>query len=290
MYRQKSQLVTSSTHSLSAMYVLTGIHQLETTVDSCLDRVARDPGHTPDSCVVARVRGQGWQCGGGERVGREAAVSQDMFADSEGIEEEQGREGAGGRAGSTVDTEEVEEGVIIQLPLNYQMTGPAVWEERTLMSPFNARPLLIAQIKESRETVQTFFRSYMDPQVHLVTHYFTPPSWEGGQYCLWSPRGRQVVREEECSRVKVQGKTILKNPLRLKHKSSVEETEEMQKEEDVSRKRKRPDPAIVLPQTEVERRRQAYMWMVGRGALEGVRIDHSAVSKLKMFDSLIGKK
>ena len=159
------------------------------------------------------------------------------------------------------------------------------------MSPFNARPLLIAQIKESRATVQTFSRSYMDPQVHLVTHYSTPPSWEGGQYCLWSPRGRQVVREEECSRVKVQGKTTLKNPLRLKNKSSVEEMDEKrQEEEDMSRKRKRPDPVIMLPQTEVERRRQAFLWMVGRGTLEGVRIDHSAVSKLKMFDSLIGKK
>ena len=103
------------------------------------------------------------------------------------------------------------------------------------------------------------------------------------------------MREEECSRVKVQGKTTLKNPLRLKNKSSVEEMEEKRKEEeeeeeDRSRNRKRPDPVIVLPQTEVERRRQAYLWMVGRGTLEGVRIDHSAVSKLKMFDSLIGKK
>lgn len=290
MYRQKSQLATSSTHSLSAMYVLTGIHKLETTVDSCLDRVATDPGHSPDSCVVARVRGQAWQCGGGERVGREAGVSQDMFADSEGIEEEDVREGAGERE----EEEELEEGVLVQLPLNYQLTGPAVWQERTLMSPFNARPLLIAQIKESRETVQTFFRSYMDPEVHLVTHYSSPPSWEGGQYCLWSPRGRQVVREEECSRVKVLGKTTLKNPLRLKNKSSVEEMEEKRQEEEeeenMSRKRKRPDPVIVLPQTEVERRRQAYLWMVSRGTLEGVRVDHSAVSKLKMFDSLIGKK
>ena len=259
-------------------------------MDSCLDRLARDPGHSPDSCVVARVRDQAWQCGGGERVGREAGVSQDMFADSEGMEEEEGREGAEGRAGSTGEREEVEEGVMVQLPLNYQLMGPAVWEERTLMSPFNARPLLIAQIKESRETVQTFFRSYMDPQVHLVTHYSTSPSWEGGQYCLWSPRGRQVVREEECTVEKVQGKTILKNPLRLQNKSSVEEVEVRQEEEDRSRKRKRPDPVIVLPPTEVERRRQAYLWMVGRGTLEGVRVDHSAVSKLQMFDMLIGKK
>ena len=104
------------------MYVLTGIHKLETTVDSCLDRVARDPGHRPDSCVVARVRGQGWQCGGGERAGREAGVSQDMFADSEEIEEEDGREGAEGRAGSAGkrEKEEMEEGVFVQLPLNFQ--------------------------------------------------------------------------------------------------------------------------------------------------------------------------
>ena len=99
------------------------------------------------------------------------------------------------------------------------------------------------------------------------------------------------MREDECTVEKVQGKTILKNPLRLQNKSSVEEVEVRQEEEDRSRKRKRPDPVIVLPQTEVERRRQALtLWMVGRGTLEGVRVDHSAVSKLQMFDMLIGKK
>ena len=56
------------------------------------------------------------------------------------------------------------------------MAGRAVWVEHRLMSPWAARPLLVATIKESRDTMVTFFQNFLDPEIHLLTHFFSSPS------------------------------------------------------------------------------------------------------------------
>ena len=193
--------------------------------------------------------GEGWQCGEPGRRGEEEQ-SQDMFAESEEVD---------------MIEEGIDQEAEVQLPKNYQLMGPAVWEERTLMSPFSARPLLIAKVKESRESMTAFCSLYLDPEVHQLTHYSSDPSWrEGGKgHCLWSPRGRKVVVEEECSKLKLQGKTTFRNP--LKTKLSVEEGGEGAGEgagnyEEVidTRKRKREDPPIQMSKLETERRLEAF--------------------------------
>ena len=198
IYRQKSQVGVASTHSLSGMYVLTSIAQLETTGDSCVDRLARNPDHgkdpktkEPQTCLVGRRLGDDWRCGGG---GLAARPDSDMGEGSEQREEVEGME---------VEEVEVEreegDAVMVRLPKNYQLTGPTVWREPKLMSPWAARPLFLANIKEGRETMIPFFRNYLDPEIHLVTHYSSNPAWEGGEFCLWSARGRAAVRLEECT-------------------------------------------------------------------------------------------
>ena len=49
---------------MSCMYVLSGVRQLPTDPDSCVDKVGRSPGHS-QSCLLGRG-GQGdyWRCGG----------------------------------------------------------------------------------------------------------------------------------------------------------------------------------------------------------------------------------
>lgn len=96
IYRQKSQVGVASTHSLSGMYVLTSIAQLETTGDSCVDRLARNPDHgkdpktkEPQTCLVGRRLGDDWRCGGG---GLAARPDSDMGEGSEQREEVEGME------------------------------------------------------------------------------------------------------------------------------------------------------------------------------------------------------
>ena len=260
------------------MYVLTGIRQLETSPDSCLDRMARDPGHTPGSCVLGRAVGEGWQCGEPGRRGEEEQ-SQDMFAESEEVD---------------MIEEGIDQEAEVQLPKNYQLMGPAVWEERTLMSPFSARPLLIAKVKESRESMTAFCSLYLDPEVHQLTHYSSDPSWrEGGKgYCLWSPRVRKVVVEDECSKVEVQGKTTFKNP--LKKMLSVEEEDgagEGDKNKRLldTRKRKREDSPVQMSNMETKMRLEAFKHMMKRGILKGARLDSSVLPKIELFKCLINK-
>ena len=153
------------------------------------------------------------------------------------------------------------------------------------MSPFNARPLVIAQVKEDRETVSSFFRTYLDPEIHHLTHYTSDPGWERGkEFCLWSPRGRQAVKEEECEVIKVEGEVVIKNPLRLcqaieEREQEVERQEEAgeSRREEVSRKRKRPVPRNLLPQSEATQRLEAFKWMLEKGKLGGLQVeeDHS---------------
>ena len=137
IYRQKSQVGVASTHSLSGMYVLTSIAELETTGDSCVDRLARNPDHGIDpetkklgTCLVGRRLGDDWRCGGGglaaEGSGRGGLASS-----------------AGANMGEVQEMEGEEAAVMVRLPKNYQVTGPTVWKEPKLMSPWAARPLFL---------------------------------------------------------------------------------------------------------------------------------------------------
>ena len=239
------------------MYVLTGVRELETSPSSCVDRLAREPSHKTSTCVVGLAsRGEKWQCG--EFGSRRQEEEQEPELRMEVVEDD---------------------GETVLLPKNYQVMGQSVWTERVLMSPFNARPLLIAQVKESRETLATFFRSYFDPEVHSLTHYTSGPAWEAGrQYYLWSPRGRCVVREEECTVTTVQSKTLVKNPLRVKFEPKLE-VEEVGKEEGEGSSRKRklysPTSPSLIPRSEAQQRLAAYKWMVARGRTEGLRVEEN---------------
>jgi hypothetical protein len=248
------------------MYVLTSIAQLETTGDSCVDRLARNPDHgkdpktkEPQTCLVGRRLGDDWRCGGG---GLAARPDSDMGEGSEQREEVEGME---------VEEVEVEreegDAVMVRLPKNYQLTGPTVWREPKLMSPWAARPLFLANIKEGRETMIPFFRNYLDPEIHLVTHYSSNPAWEGGEFCLWSARGRAAVRLEECTVTNVEKKTVVKNPIRRQPGEGIEMTTE-------SRKRPRSvyHSELALPKSEVARRLEAYKWMLQRGQLDGLQV------------------
>ena len=173
--------------------------------------------------------------------------------------------------------EELEKGEVVKIPKNYQVTGNTLWEERTLMSPFNARPLLIAQVHEGRETLTTLYQNYLDPEGHRLTHYYSDPSWEGGrEYYLWSPRGRQVVKKEDCTVTRVKKKTMIKNPMRTKFEPREMEVEGMVEENVVSsRKRKHSNTTRLNLQTNGDHRQrlQAYKWMLEQGRLEGLRVE-----------------
>jgi hypothetical protein len=245
------------------MYVLTSIAQLETTGDSCVDRLARNPDHGYDpetkklgTCLVGRRIGDGWRCGGGglaaEGSGRGGLASS-----------------AGANMGEVQEMEGEEGEVLVKLPKNYQLTGPAVWKEPKLMSPWAARPLVLAMVKEGRDTLIPFFQQYFDPEIHLITHYSSNPAWEGGEFCLWSARGRAAVRLEDCAVTKVETKTLVKNPIRREPGEEVnfETTDE-------SRKRPRSVylSELALPKAEVARRLEAYKWMLQRGQLDGLQV------------------
>lgn len=253
VYRQKSQIDIASTHSVSAMYVLTDITELETDPDSCVDRLAREPSHTALDCCVGRVVGEGWRCGGRERE------SQDMF--EEDVEELE----------TLVDG--VEE-ILIQLPKNYQLIGPKVWEERNLMSPWAARPLFLAMVREGLETLTPLFRNYLDPEIHLLTHYSSPPSWEGTEVYLWSPRMQRVVSRDECKVVRVEGRTVMRNPLRRSMVELGTLGGEQESDTVMNRKRKRQE-VIRMTQSEAQKRFLAYKHLVERGRLKEVRIEEN---------------
>ena len=103
------------------------------------------------------------------------------------------------------------------------------------MSPWAARPLLIAMVKEGRETLIPIFRKYLDPEIHGLTHYTSSPSWEGREYCLWSPIMRKVVSQDECKHITVHEKTTVRNPVRIGKNRIVGDLSEM---EEVPRKRR----------------------------------------------------
>ena len=154
------------------------------------------------------------------------------------------------------------------------------------MSPWAARPLLVATIKESRDTMVTFFKNFLDPEIHLLTHFSSSPSWDDSECCLWSPRGRQVVRREDCTAEEVTTKTVMKVPLLVKQESrTVQGEEEMQEDREmledremqervrVSRKGKHESPPPSMSYSEASRRFQAYKWMLEQGRLRGLKVE-----------------
>ena len=253
---------------MSCMYVLSGVRQLPTDPDSCVDKVGRSPGHS-QSCLLGRG-GQGdyWRCGGLGDARRAAEKrlldSPDLFASDEEYEAGGEMKGAGG-------SEEGQEGVkgaeFVQLPKNYQLTGEAVWEEKTLMSPFAARPLFMTMQKEGRDTLTPLFRQYLNPQLHSLTHFSSDDSWQEEDFCLWSPRGGKVVSEETCIKMKIEQKTILRNP--IKSNNSQEEEKD---EDQIRNKRKRSEKVMKQDKNESAKRLEAFKWMLVHKKLRGVKV------------------
>jgi hypothetical protein len=180
-HRQKAGIGISSSHSLSSLYQLTEVSELETKADYCID-MFRDPDHKPAQCL--------W-CPGSIRP-----------VESEGL---QGDNYGGPK-------------FALQRPLNYQETGPVLWVERQISSPRSARPLLVALVREKRATVQEFICQYQEHEVRKLTTYVsgTETSFSPGSWVLWSPRGGRIVNKEDCRTVSVTGKTILNNPVRAR--------------------------------------------------------------------------
>ena len=249
---------------MSGMYVLSGVRKLPTDPDSCVDRLGRSPEHS-QSCLLGRG-GQGdyWRCGGVREKRLVMQDSPDLFASDE--EYEAGGEMQGAGAGSEEGQEVVRGAECVQLPKNYQLTGEAVWEEKTLMSPFTARPLFMAMQKEGRDTLTPLFRQYLDPQLHSLTHFSSDASWQEEDFCFWSPRGGKVVSQENCIKMKLDQKTILRNPI----KSKISQEEE--KEEEIRNKRKRSEKVIQLDKMESAKRFEAYKWMLEQKKLSGLKV------------------
>ena len=108
-----------------------------------------------------------------------------------------------------------------------------------------------------------------------MTHYTSDPSWEGGkEVYLWSPRGRRVVRREQCTTVKVNTKTLVRNPIRLDLVSEVGQ-DGVEDVEGASRKRKisTTQSASHLDRSEYKQRMEAYTRMVDQGRLEGLNVE-----------------
>ena len=232
-----------------------------------MDKLGRSPDHS-QSCLLGRG-GQGdyWRCGAGSTVEKRLVVqdSPDLFASDE--EYEAGGEMQGAGAGSEEGQEIVRGAECVQLPKNYQLTGEAVWEEKTLMSPFAARPLFMAMQKEGRDTLTPLFRQYLNPQLHNLTHFSSDASWQEEDFCLWSPRGGKVVGEETCIKMKIEQKTILRNPIKSNN------SQEKEKEEDeIRNKRKRSEKVMKQDKNESAKRLEAFKWMLEHKKLRGVKV------------------
>jgi hypothetical protein len=180
-HRQKAGIGISSSHSLSSLYQLTEVSELETKADYCID-MFRDPDHKPAQCL--------W-CPGSIRP----VESEELQGDNYGGPK-----------------------FTVQRPLNYQETGPVLWVERQISSPRSARPLLVALVREKRATVEEFICQYQEHEVRKLTTYVsgTETSFSPGSWVLWSPRGGRIVNKEDCRTVSVTGKTILNNPVRAR--------------------------------------------------------------------------
>jgi hypothetical protein len=297
------------------MYVMTEIHELETVPESCVDRLARMPGHRTGECMTGTVVQRDgeeavWRCsgsrrpmlyrqvqGGGLRLhedwlelqeagGSVLQVGESVLLAGETVVLAGGESGLEAGGSGLEETGPGQEAPSIQLPKNYQLTGALLWEETSLMSPFAARPLVIVQQKEGRDTLQPLFRTYLDPQIHEITHYMSDPSWGDSDFCLWSPRGGKVVEKIDCTEIKVDQKTVVRNPIKVKAEAPEEEDISKKKkrpeEEDISKKRKRTENETIgrMSNEEVESRVKAYKWMVERNKLKEIEVEEKGRQKL----------
>ena len=58
-----------------------------------------------------------------------------------------------------------------QKPKNFQISGEDIWIEKTLGSERAARPLLIAQQRETHDTVKELVHSFLEVQLKPLTHF-----------------------------------------------------------------------------------------------------------------------
>jgi hypothetical protein len=73
--------------------------------------------------------------------------------------------------------------------------------------------------RETRENTIGFVKNYLNPEVNSLTTYGAggcsgvEGRGAGEDWVLYSPRGRRIVSKESCTILKVDGATVLKNPL-----------------------------------------------------------------------------
>ena len=193
-YKQKSQVGINTSHSLSCQYMVTNVSKLASTETECLDR-NRDPGHHNTNCMVGRVCGSDWKCGGGQAAPADQAMAE-----------------VGAQA------------IKIKKPFHFQEKAGVVWQEQQLGSTWAARPLAIVMQRETRENTVSFVEGYLNREVSCLTSYGATGYSDtmeaeleacgaGGDWVLYSPRGRSIVSRESCSSLKVVGRTVLQNPL-----------------------------------------------------------------------------
>jgi hypothetical protein len=196
-HRQKAGIGISSSHSLSSLYQVTEISELETKADYCID-MFRDPDHKPAECLWCP-----------------SSVRPVEFEEVDMVVGLQGNTNGGPKSA-------------LQRPVNFQETGPVLWVERQISSPRSARPLLVALVREKRDTVEEFVKQYQEHEVRKLTTYVSgmETSFSPGSWVLWSPRGGRIVHKEECRTVSVAGKTIIKNPVRRARSGQMGEREE----------------------------------------------------------------
>ena len=167
-YQQQSEIGVSSTHTILSLYQLTEVSQLALEGDYCIDKHT-DPDHDRRgrcfwcSTSVSGLQGRG-----------EVEDSLDML-DSPMLDL------------GDVSTEGLGLNFCLPKPVNYQERGDILWVEQQMSSPWSARPLLVALLRESRTSVGEFIREYQEHEVRSLTTYsgsvnFSPSSW-----VLWFP-------------------------------------------------------------------------------------------------------
>ena len=70
-----------------------------------------------------------------------------------------------------VSTEGLGLNFCLQKPVNYQERGDILWVEQQMSSPWSARPLLVALLRESRTSVGEFIREYQEHEARSLTTY-----------------------------------------------------------------------------------------------------------------------
>ena len=183
-----------------------------------------------------------------------------------------------------------------------------------MSSPWSARPLLVALLRESRTSVGEFIREYQEHEVRSLTTYSRSVNFSPGSWVLWSPRGRVIVEKEDCKVVSVKSRTVLVNPVRSSVKTNKAEVEDFnskvleKQEEDRSPRLKKmrliSEPGLdegvrqqdeadlrVREQQKIDRRRKAFFWLQDRGDLADVSMESNSeqqiVSVCNKFTSLL---